>query len=192
MQFFTATFAIEATFKLIAISPKFYFREGWNIFDFIIVFLSLLELGLEGVSGLSVLRSFRLVCPPKLFFFPSLFRSPCLIEPVLFQLRVFKLAKSWPTLNLLISIMGKTVGALGNLTFVLCIIIFIFAVMGMQLFGKNYLGKLKQSRRETKKLGMLIILSSIGQLDAMLQITWIGSPTRRSPGGISLISCTLS
>lgn len=32
-------------------------------------------------------------------------------------------------------------GALGNLTFVLCIIIFIFAVMGMQLFGKNYTGK---------------------------------------------------
>ena len=51
---------------MIAISPKFYFKEGWNIFDFIIVFLSLLELGLEGVSGLSVLRSFRLV---RLFFF---------------------------------------------------------------------------------------------------------------------------
>ncbi|XP_065082918.1 sodium channel protein para isoform X44 [Ochlerotatus camptorhynchus] len=111
--FFTATFAIEATMKLIAMSPKYYFQEGWNIFDFIIVALSLLELGLEGVQGLSVLRSFRL-------------------------LRVFKLAKSWPTLNLLISIMGRTVGALGNLTFVLCIIIFIFAVMGMQLFGKNY------------------------------------------------------
>ncbi|XP_015185098.1 PREDICTED: sodium channel protein para isoform X5 [Polistes dominula] len=111
--FFTATFAIEATFKLVAMSPKYYFQEGWNIFDFIIVALSLLELGLEGVQGLSVLRSFRL-------------------------LRVFKLAKSWPTLNLLISIMGRTVGALGNLTFVLCIIIFIFAVMGMQLFGKNY------------------------------------------------------
>ncbi|XP_046749972.1 sodium channel protein para isoform X4 [Diprion similis] len=111
--FFTTTFGIEATMKLIAMSPKYYFQEGWNIFDFIIVALSLLELGLEGVQGLSVLRSFRL-------------------------LRVFKLAKSWPTLNLLISIMGRTVGALGNLTFVLCIIIFIFAVMGMQLFGKNY------------------------------------------------------
>ena len=61
--------------------------------------------------------------------------------PLFFQLRVFKLAKSWPTLNLLISIMGKTVGALGNLTLVLCIIIFIFAVMGMQLFGKSYTGK---------------------------------------------------
>ncbi|KAL9885532.1 sodium voltage-gated channel paralytic isoform 13-T23 [Glossina fuscipes fuscipes] len=114
--FFTATFAIEATMKLMAMSPKYYFQEGWNIFDFIIVALSLLELGLEGVQGLSVLRSFRL-------------------------LRVFKLAKSWPTLNLLISIMGRTVGALGNLTFVLCIIIFIFAVMGMQLFGKNYTDK---------------------------------------------------
>ncbi|XP_050562487.1 sodium channel protein para isoform X34 [Spodoptera frugiperda] len=111
--FFTATFGIEAMLKLVAMSPKFYFQEGWNIFDFIIVALSLLELGLEGVQGLSVLRSFRL-------------------------LRVFKLAKSWPTLNLLISIMGRTMGALGNLTFVLCIIIFIFAVMGMQLFGKNY------------------------------------------------------
>ncbi|KAK0182739.1 hypothetical protein PV327_000841, partial [Microctonus hyperodae] len=117
--FFTATFGIEATMKLIAMSPKYYFQEGWNIFDFIIVALSLVELSLEGVQGLSVLRSFRL-------------------------LRVFKLAKSWPTLNLLISIMGRTVGALGNLTFVLCIIIFIFAVMGMQLFGKNYTDKVER------------------------------------------------
>lgn len=62
------------------------------------------------------------------------------------QLRVFKLAKSWPTLNLLISIMGRTVGALGNLTFVLCIIIFIFAVMGMQLFGKNYTGSVRNAK----------------------------------------------
>lgn len=113
--FFTATFAVEASMKIMALSPKFYFREGWNVFDSIIVGLSLLELGLEGVYGLSVLRSFRL-------------------------LRVFKLAKSWPTLNLLISIIGKAVGDLGNLTFVLAIIVFIFAVMGMQLFGNKYVG----------------------------------------------------
>ena len=54
------------------------------------------------------------------------------------QLRVFKLAKSWPTLNMLIKIIGNSVGALGNLTIVLAIIVFIFAVVGMQLFGKNY------------------------------------------------------
>jgi hypothetical protein len=75
-------------------------------------------------------------------FSSSLFLMDDFFE--IFQLRVFKLAKSWPTLNLLISIMGKTVGALGNLTFVLCIIIFIFAVMGMQLFGKSYVGMREQ------------------------------------------------
>jgi len=48
-------------------------------------------------------------------------------------MRVFKLAKSWPTLNLLINIIGRTLGALGNLCFVLAIIVFIFAVMGMQV-----------------------------------------------------------
>ena len=57
---------------------------------------------------------------------------------LLLQLRVFKLAKSWPTLNLLIGIIGRTMGALGNLCIVLAIIIFIFAVMGMQVFGSNY------------------------------------------------------
>ncbi|MBZ3869142.1 Sodium channel protein type 9 subunit alpha, partial [Sciurus carolinensis] len=54
------------------------------------------------------------------------------------SLRVFKLAKSWPTLNMLIKIIGNSVGALGNLTLVLAIIVFIFAVVGMQLFGKSY------------------------------------------------------
>ena len=64
------------------------------------------------------------------------------------QLRVFKLAKSWPTLNLLIGIIGRTMGALGNLCFVLAIIIFIFAVMGMQVFGANYYKAVNDHRWE--------------------------------------------
>ncbi|XP_018409741.1 PREDICTED: sodium channel protein type 2 subunit alpha-like [Nanorana parkeri] len=110
---FTGIFTAEMIFKLIALDPYYYFQVGWNIFDSIIVSLSLMELGLSNVEGLSVLRSFRL-------------------------LRVFKLAKSWPTLNMLIKIIGNSVGALGNLTLVLAIIVFIFAVVGMQLFGKSY------------------------------------------------------
>uniref|UniRef100_A0A8B9HRN3 Sodium channel protein n=1 Tax=Astyanax mexicanus TaxID=7994 RepID=A0A8B9HRN3_ASTMX len=110
---FTGIFTAEMVLKLVAMDPYFYFQQGWNIFDGIIVCLSLMELGLSNVEGLSVLRSFRL-------------------------LRVFKLAKSWPTLNTLIKIIGNSVGALGNLTLVLAIIVFIFAVVGMQLFGKNY------------------------------------------------------
>ncbi|XP_048838670.1 sodium channel protein type 8 subunit alpha-like isoform X2 [Brienomyrus brachyistius] len=110
---FTGIFTAEMCAKLVAMDPYYYFQEGWNIFDGFIVSLSLMELGLANVEGLSVLRSFRL-------------------------LRVFKLAKSWPTLNMLIKIIGNSVGALGNLTLVLAIIVFIFAVVGMQLFGKSY------------------------------------------------------
>lgn len=47
--------------KLVAMDPYYYFQEGWNIFDGFIVSLSLMELGLADVEGLSVLRSFRLV-----------------------------------------------------------------------------------------------------------------------------------
>ncbi|XP_067268726.1 sodium channel protein type 4 subunit alpha B [Pseudorasbora parva] len=110
---FTGIFTAEMVLKLIALDPYYYFQVGWNIFDSIIVTISLVELGLADVEGLSVLRSFRLM-------------------------RVFKLAKSWPTLNMLIKIIGNSVGALGNLTLVLAIIVFIFAVVGMQLFGKSY------------------------------------------------------
>uniref|UniRef100_A0A3B3V8B2 Sodium channel protein n=1 Tax=Poecilia latipinna TaxID=48699 RepID=A0A3B3V8B2_9TELE len=110
---FSGIFTAEMVLKIIALDPYYYFQTGWNIFDSIIVCLSLMELGLSDVEGLSVLRSFRL-------------------------LRVFKLARSWPTLNTLIKIIGNSMGALGNLTLVLAIIVFIFAVVGMQLFGKNY------------------------------------------------------
>uniref|UniRef100_A0A8C9NR80 Sodium channel protein n=1 Tax=Serinus canaria TaxID=9135 RepID=A0A8C9NR80_SERCA len=97
---FTGIFTAEMVLKIIAMDPYYYFQEGWNIFDGIIVSLIYLHF--------------------------------CL------QLRVFKLAKSWPTLNMLIKIIGNSVGALGNLTLVLAIIVFIFAVVGMQLFGKSY------------------------------------------------------
>jgi len=41
-------------------------QVGWNIFDSIIVTMSLVELGLADVQGLSVLRSFRLVSATSL------------------------------------------------------------------------------------------------------------------------------
>ncbi|XP_071080138.1 sodium channel protein para-like isoform X7 [Haliotis cracherodii] len=110
---FTGIFAAEAFLKILALSPINYFKDNWNVFDSFIVFLSLMELMLEELPGLSVLRAFRL-------------------------LRVFKLAKSWPTLNMLIAIVGRTMGALGNLTIVLGIVVFIFAVMGQQLFRDSY------------------------------------------------------
>ncbi|XP_069138424.1 sodium channel protein 1 brain-like isoform X2 [Argopecten irradians] len=109
---FTSIFTFECIVKLTSLS-KFYFGNGWNVFDFIIVIASLVDLGLEDVDGLSVFRSFRL-------------------------LRVFKLAQSWPTLKLLLTIILSTLGALGYLTIVLVIVIYIFAVIGLQLFSESY------------------------------------------------------
>lgn len=60
-QVFTGIFTAEMFAKLVAMDPYYYFQEGWNIFDGFIVSLSLMELGLANVEGLSVLRSFRLV-----------------------------------------------------------------------------------------------------------------------------------
>ncbi|XP_056610320.1 sodium channel, voltage-gated, type I-like, alpha [Triplophysa dalaica] len=113
-QVFIVIFTAEMILKIIALDPYMYFQEGWNIFDSIIVSLSLLEVCLAKVlPGKGFLRPFRL-------------------------LRIFKLAKSWPTLNMLIKIIGNSLGALSNLTLVLAIIVFIFAVVGTQLFGKSY------------------------------------------------------
>ncbi|VDL11782.1 unnamed protein product [Hymenolepis diminuta] len=111
--FFTTTFTVEAALKLIALGTKEYFADSWNIFDFVVVFFSLVEIPLTNIRGLSILRAFRL-------------------------LRVFKLAKSWQTMKLLFSIVAMTLNALGNLTAVLIISIFVFAVLGMSLFGENY------------------------------------------------------
>ncbi|XP_074942363.1 sodium channel protein type 5 subunit alpha-like [Phalacrocorax aristotelis] len=119
---FTGIFTAEMILKIIALDPYYYFQQHWNIFDSVIVTLSLIELSLPKHKGrkgrrtggtLSILRSFRL-------------------------LRVFKLAKSWPTLNTLIKIIGNSLGALSNLTLVLAIIVFIFAIVGVQLFGRSY------------------------------------------------------
>ncbi|XP_052550959.1 sodium channel protein type 5 subunit alpha-like [Tympanuchus pallidicinctus] len=119
---FTGIFTAEMVLKIIALDPYYYFQQPWNIFDSIIVTLSLIELSLPRYGSkkerrkggtLTVLRSFRL-------------------------LRVFKLAKSWPTLNTLIKIIGNSLGALSNLTLVLAITVFIFAIVGVQLFGGSY------------------------------------------------------
>ena len=53
-------------------------------------------------------------------------------------MRVFRLAQTWPTMKRILAIMLSSLGALANLTLVLGIIIYIFAIIGMQLFSKEY------------------------------------------------------
>lgn len=58
---FTTFFTTEAVLKLLALSKE-YFESGWNIFDLIIVIASLVDLSVESINGISVLRGMRLVC----------------------------------------------------------------------------------------------------------------------------------
>jgi voltage-gated cation channel len=132
MKVFTLVFTVECILKLMALSKEF-FQCGWNIFDLCIVTASIMDLIFELVDGLSVLRGLRLV-GRTLSFHDDLMRA----FTISLQLRVLKLAQSWITMRVLLSIILSTIGALGNLTFILVIVIYIFAVIGMQLFGKDY------------------------------------------------------
>ncbi|XP_068681874.1 sodium channel protein 1 brain-like isoform X2 [Montipora foliosa] len=115
---FTSVFIMEMVLKLIAFGVKGYCKNKWNLFDGTIVILSVLDMALtysetiDG-AGLSVLRTFRL-------------------------LRVLKLAQSWKTMGDLLNTIGSSVGAVGNITVILAIIVYMFAVVGMQLFQKAY------------------------------------------------------
>ena len=51
---FILDFFVKSNFKFF-----FVLQDGWNIFDFVIVVLSFVELLAEGIEGLSMLRSFR-------------------------------------------------------------------------------------------------------------------------------------
>nr|XP_039270948.1 sodium channel protein type 4 subunit alpha B-like [Styela clava] len=112
---FTGIFAIEAVLKIFAMSPLEYLRNPWNVFDFTIVLISLIEFMIPSSTGaLSVLRSLRLM-------------------------RVFRLARIWTTMRKLMSIILKSLSAVVYLTIVLFMVLFIFAVVGKQLFGHAYI-----------------------------------------------------
>ncbi|XP_031560094.1 sodium channel protein 1 brain-like isoform X2 [Actinia tenebrosa] len=115
---FTTVFFLEMALKLIAFGLKEYCKNRWNLFDGTIVILSLVDMllthtGAISGAGLSVLRTFRL-------------------------LRVLKLAQSWKTMGALLNTIGKSVGAVGNIIVILGIIVYMFAVVGMQMFRTSY------------------------------------------------------
>lgn len=115
---FTALFTFEMVIKLIGLGVRGYAASFFNLFDGVIVIISLIEVGvelagLEASSGLSALRTFRLM-------------------------RVFKLARSWEDLRRLLTTIMKSVADVANASVVLLIVMFIFCLLGMQLFGGNF------------------------------------------------------
>lgn len=109
----------EHDLEIDAIRDRNRSSASWNRFDSLVVFVSVIEIIVvltvgDGVAGLAILRTFRL-------------------------LRVLKLGQSWKTMNKLITTIGNSIGNLGYLTLVLCIIIYVFAVLGKELYRDAYL-----------------------------------------------------
>ena len=115
---FTFIFAVEAFFKLVA-GPSWYFKSGANCYDFFVVVVTLGEFiykaaaGPDGadIPGAAVLRVFRMA-------------------------RLFRLMRRIKTLMDLVVTIMTAVPTLVNVGSVLFLVYFIFAVLGMHLFGK--------------------------------------------------------
>ncbi|XP_052759343.1 voltage-dependent T-type calcium channel subunit alpha-1G [Galleria mellonella] len=128
---FSAIFAVEMLLKIIAEGPFKYISNGFNVFDGIIVILSAFELAqsighekdLAGSSGLSVLRTFRL-------------------------LRILKLVRFMPNLRRQLFVMLRTMDNVAVFFSLLVLFIFIFSILGMNLFGCKFCEKDEEGDQE--------------------------------------------
>ncbi|XP_068694848.1 voltage-dependent calcium channel type A subunit alpha-1-like isoform X3 [Montipora foliosa] len=117
---FTFMFTGEAILKLFAFRLN-YFRDGWNVFDFVIVLGSLLDFGLQ----MSVDSNNGKPMP----FDPSLFR--------LFRAaRLIKLLRQGYTIRILLWTFLQSFKALPYVGMLIGLLFFIYAVIGMQMFGQ--------------------------------------------------------
>ncbi|KYN07935.1 Voltage-dependent T-type calcium channel subunit alpha-1G [Cyphomyrmex costatus] len=123
---FSAIFAVEMLLKIIAEGPFGYISNGFNVFDGVVVVLSVVELCQSvveergGSSGLSVLRTFRL-------------------------LRILKLVRFLPNLRRQLFVMLRTMDNVAVFFSLLVLFIFIFSILGMNLFGCKFCETMKGS-----------------------------------------------
>uniref|UniRef100_A0A8C2F2Q4 Voltage-dependent T-type calcium channel subunit alpha n=1 Tax=Cyprinus carpio TaxID=7962 RepID=A0A8C2F2Q4_CYPCA len=110
---FTSLFALEMLLKLLAYGLYGYISNLYNIFDGIIVIISVCEIVGQSDGGFSVLRTFRL-------------------------LRVLKLVRFLPALRRQLVVLMKTMDNVATFCMLLMLFIFIFSILGMHLFGCKF------------------------------------------------------
>uniref|UniRef100_A0A8D0E689 Voltage-dependent L-type calcium channel subunit alpha n=1 Tax=Salvator merianae TaxID=96440 RepID=A0A8D0E689_SALMN len=138
---FTILFTVEMILKLTAFKAKGYFGDPWNVFDFLIVIGSIIDVILSQIDTI-LASSGGLYClsggcngiPP---FDPD---ESGRISITFFRLfRVFRLVKllsrSEGIRNLLWTFI-KSFQALPHVALLIVMLFFIYAVIGMQMFGK--------------------------------------------------------
>jgi voltage-gated sodium channel len=110
-QMILGVFIIEAMLKIVAVAPrlKLYFGDGWNLFDFSVVVLSLLPATGEYAM---IARLARL-------------------------LRVARLVSTIPELRLIISTLVRSIPSMGHVLMLMSVIFYIYAVAGYHLFHQH-------------------------------------------------------
>lgn len=112
-------FFLEMILKLIGIGPINYARDRFNLFDASIVLLSLLEFvmgkvnlggGISTGGAITAFRGVRL-------------------------LRIFKLARSWTSFQLILKKIGKAMTQIGSFSVLLFLFMFTYTLLGMELFA---------------------------------------------------------
>ncbi|XP_026733620.1 muscle calcium channel subunit alpha-1-like isoform X3 [Trichoplusia ni] len=129
---FTAVFALEFIFKLAAFRFKNYFGDAWNTFDFIIVLGSIIDIVVSQVnelknqgSGIPRAHVVKESSIPSINFF-RLFRV----------MRLVKLLSRGEGIRTLLWTFIKSFQALPYVALLILMLFFIYAVVGMQVFGK--------------------------------------------------------
>jgi len=128
----TFVFIIEMIIKLIGMGCRAYFKDPANILDFVIVVLSLGDIGMFIYFQImtSAQESDTTKTLTKLRDASTVFR--------IFRLaRILKLAKSWPSFNYFLITIGSTITKMSSFAVILFLFIFIFAIMGMEFFAQK-------------------------------------------------------
>ncbi|XP_053529887.1 calcium channel, voltage-dependent, L type, alpha 1D subunit, a isoform X3 [Ictalurus punctatus] len=124
---FTAVFTVEMVLKLIAFKPRHYFTDAWNTFDALIVVGSVVDIAIteanpaEGEELVNVEENARI----SITFF-RLFRV----------MRLVKLLNRGEGIRTLLWTFIKSFQALPYVALLIAMLFFIYAVIGMQIFGK--------------------------------------------------------
>uniref|UniRef100_A0A2K5D3J9 Voltage-dependent L-type calcium channel subunit alpha n=1 Tax=Aotus nancymaae TaxID=37293 RepID=A0A2K5D3J9_AOTNA len=131
---FTGVFTVEMVLKVIAFKPKGYFSDAWNTFDSLIVIGSIIDVALSEADV-----SMHLAWPPPVSSLSNSEESNR-ISITFFRLfrvmRLVKLLSRGEGIRTLLWTFIKSFQALPYVALLIAMLFFIYAVIGMQMFGK--------------------------------------------------------
>jgi hypothetical protein len=132
---FITLFFLEFVVKMVGLGPINYFKEGLNVMDFVVVCTGFLE----ATIAISVLVCFSQYPDLNPFECGSTFIGVHLAGIRLVRLarvlRIQKLLRSFPHLRRQITDMVATAYSVSSVVFLMVIVIVLFAIIGMNIFG---------------------------------------------------------